>query len=201
MTRQVPRGALAMALVVLLTAAGPTRADGGLEPARTLDEVNRALRGHRATIEFVDGSCIERARQVEMGPATTTFRTHGRPQRIATQQIHRVSTGSGDGPAWARHLFWILIAALVGGVIVVFDEDTDIASDQPDFTGGGDGDEPGARLDRRPARVVYEAPPAGDRTDTRPASRGRGGGPAAVTVPMSPRAAPPPAAADGRRRR
>ncbi len=166
----LPRAALAVTLAALLATVGPARAGGSLEPPQTLGEVNRCFHGHRATIELADGSRIERARRVELGPTTTTFRAHGQRQRIATQHISEVSISAGDGPLWAKYLFWVLIASLVGGVFVVFDEDPGIASDRPDASGGAAGQELGARLDRRPTRVVYEAPLGRYLTDTRSAS-------------------------------
>lgn len=81
-----------LSMLGLLLASGLAAGEfipGGGEPS--FEEVNRALEGHRATVELVGLEPVRRARDVTVGPDLTTWWVGSEQQQIATAMVRRIT--------------------------------------------------------------------------------------------------------------
>ena len=91
------KGSRALKLAVVLLIVGlssqAVAARGRSEVARpqTLAEVNAALEGRVATVEFGGGHTAHRGRDVRVGPEFTYWQECGRQEQILTSEVRRIS--------------------------------------------------------------------------------------------------------------
>lgn len=163
----------AVSLILLLTvfsqgcaSSGASPSSAGTAPGST-EAANRALAGQRAKIELADGQVILGARDVEMGPDSTSWSggsvpaLHNVPTatvlKVTTQSRRKILRGLGYGAVIGGALF------LLGG-----SEGDDDPSGSTDFlagaaalgsvvVGGLIGAAVGA-IRKTPEKVVYTAP-------------------------------------------
>jgi hypothetical protein len=99
-----------LALSLMITATLSAGAVGTADTEVSFDEVNRSLKGHRATIEMNGHEPVSGARDVAMGPIHTTWRIGTQQQQIATSAVQRITIEKRS-----RSLKWMKRGALVGG--------------------------------------------------------------------------------------
>ncbi len=163
--RAARRGCLAAVLAALFLAPGPASAGGRWTPPATLAEVDRALAGRKARIELADGSTVEGAKKVEVGPETTFFQMGDEGRQVPTTTITRI-TALRD----RRTVLGFATGALIGGVVAGLSAENERDDGLFDAVvvpfavglgagvGAGAGAALGATVGKRPERIVYEAP-------------------------------------------
>ena len=133
-----------VSLVLLLTVFSQGCASSGQAPSSatappdSFETINLALAGQKATIELLDGRIVRGARQVEMSPASTSWRSGSESglSEVPTAQVVRVTLEPKR-----KVLRGLGYGALIGGAIF--------------FLGGSGGDEdPSGSTDALGAEVL-----------------------------------------------
>ena len=160
----MPKRLTLLSMLGLLLASGLTAAElmpGADEPS--FGAVNRALEGHRATVELVGLEPIRGARDVTVGQDLTTWRVGSERQRIATTMVSRITIEKRSrARKWTKRGLWV--GAAMGALEFGYSENDGAFVESPDASSIAKGALAGAAIGSVGGalagdKVVFEADP------------------------------------------
>lgn len=77
-------------MLLLIAVAGASLSAASVPDPGSLQAANRALKGHRATIELENGEVLKGARKVVLGSEHTTWTLGSESREVATADVERV---------------------------------------------------------------------------------------------------------------